>query len=347
VLTGSAAESMSGMVLDGGWTVGELVDPPGGTGGSFSVRYNVSSATGEKAFLKALDISATLSQSPDVVTALQKLLSDYDFERELVEKCRRMSKVVRGLAFGQAAVSGSMVGPVPYLIFELADGGDVRRYLGSLSSAQDVAWKLRTLHQIAVALQQLHARGIAHQDVKPSNVLVFDERVQKLADLGCASERGKTGPRDHLLFAGDPNYPPLEVFYGYQFQDWDERRFGYDLYLLGSMAAYFFAQQPMSAMLLRHLDQRFFPQNWTGTFLEVLPYLEHAFALALSELRQTIPDPILAMEISPVLAELCNPDPARRGVPTSRRPRSRFALEHYVSRFDHFAKLATIKARVR
>lgn len=336
---------MSGLVLDGGWTVGDRLDPPGGTGGCFSVRYRVTSAAGVGAFLKALDISATLSQSPDIVSALQKLLTDYEFERELVEKCNRMSRVVRGLAFGQATVPGSFVGPVPYLIFELADGGDVRRYLGSLDSIHDIAWKLTALHDIATGLNQLHGKNIAHQDLKPSNVLVFEHKTRKIADLGCATERGKIGPRDHLLFSGDPNYPPLEVFYGYEFKDWDERRFGYDLYLLGSMIAFFFTQQPMSALLLRHLDQRFYPQTWKGTFAEVLPYLHTAFSQALRELRGHIEDASLADGLTRIVSELSNPDPARRGVPASRRPRLRYALEYYVSDFNLLATRATYKSK--
>ena len=42
------------------------------------------------------------------------------------------------------------------------------------------------LAQIARALQFLHARGVAHNDVKPENVLVFEDGVYKLADLGYA-----------------------------------------------------------------------------------------------------------------------------------------------------------------
>lgn len=340
----SAAESLSGLTLEGGWIVGDRIDPPGGTGGCFSVRYHVRSTDGEDAFLKALDISSTWGSTTDFVAALQKLLRDYEFERGLVEKCTGMSRVVRGLAFGQAIVPNSVVGPVPYLIFELANGGDVRRYLGSVENAHDVAWKLSALHHVATGLDQLHRQGIAHQDLKPSNVLVFENNIRKIGDLGCASERGNPGPRDGLLFAGDPNYPPLEVFYGYQFTDWDEQRFGYDLYLLGSMVVFFFTQQSMSALLLRHLNERFYPQTWTGTFLELLPYLQNAFSSALAEFKATISDERLGTELSDVVRQLCNPDPAARGCKDYKRG-SRFALEKFISRFDLLSKRAMIRAR--
>jgi len=340
----SPAESMSGCVLDDGWVVGERVNPSGGTGGCFSVRYNVVSADGRQAFLKALDISARLNTARDVVDAIKDLATDYAFERDIVQKCDGMSKVVRGLAYGQAKIPGSPVGPVPYLIFEFAEQGDVRRHLGALESATDVAWKLETLHHISIGLMQLHKKDIAHQDLKPSNVLVFPD-VRKIADMGCASERGRGGVRDHLAFAGDPSYPPLDIFYGYESTDWEERRFGYDFYLLGSMVVFFFTQEAMSALLLTHLDESFFPNNWGGSFFEVLPYVQHAFANSLEEFRANVPDDEIAKALSIIVNELCNPDPRQRGLPPSRRAISRFSLDQYVSRFNHLARLAAFKLK--
>jgi serine/threonine protein kinase len=344
--TGSPAQSMTGHVLEGGWVVGERIDPSAGTGGCFSVRYSVTNASGQRAFLKALDISAPLKRTPDLVTALKELLEDYELERRVVEKCAKASRIVRGLAHGQADVAGSAIGPVPYLVFEYADGGDVRRHLGSLAWDVETAWKLETLHHVAVGLMQLHKLDIVHQDLKPSNVLVFPD-VRKIGDMGSASDRSSPRRRDGDAIAGDPMYPPLEVFYGYRSPEWDYR-LGYDLYLLGSMIAYFFTQEAMSALLAQHLDETFYPAKWTGTFDEVLPYLQNAFAAAIESIRQHIEDAEIATEVASLLRELCNPDPSRRGLRQSgATARSRFSLDYYVSRLDRLAKLATYKGKKR
>jgi serine/threonine protein kinase len=61
---------------------------------------------------------------------------------------------------------------------------------------------------MATGLHELHSQRIAHQDLKPSNVLVFSQREAKNADLGRATLRGQVGPFDEFPVAGDLSYAP-------------------------------------------------------------------------------------------------------------------------------------------
>src|SRR5205823_2049082 len=67
-----------------------------------------------------------------------------------------------------------------------------------------------SLHHIATGLYQLHSAEVAHQDLKPSNILVFEGSTSKIADLGCASVKGVASPRDSAAFAGDRTYAPTD-----------------------------------------------------------------------------------------------------------------------------------------
>ena len=59
------AEQLTGLKLDGGWTVGDLIPRlPGHSGGNFSTSYFVSGADKTNAFLKAMDYQDALN-SPD------------------------------------------------------------------------------------------------------------------------------------------------------------------------------------------------------------------------------------------------------------------------------------------
>jgi serine/threonine protein kinase len=205
------AKQLVGLTLEDTWNVTELLErPPGATGGCFSQSYRVVAADGRKAFLKALDYTEALTNSDDPARVLAALTTAYNYERDLLAKCkgRRMSRVVTILADGKVRVSDSIDGTVQYLIFEEA-AHDARSRMGS-GEQFDLALRLRALHHVATGIRQLHGLEIAHQDLKPSNVLMFDD-CSKVGDLGCASQKGTAAPRDALTIPGDPAYAPPEL----------------------------------------------------------------------------------------------------------------------------------------
>ena len=333
-----AAEQLLGKTLEGGWIVAEkLQRPPASTGGCFSCGYIVQK-TDERAFLKALDFSIAFGNPPNMVDTLNFLTSVYMHERDLCRKCtqRRMSHVVNVLADGIIVIDSTNPAgsSVPYLIFELADG-DIRSQLVNF----DIAFCLRSLHHVAIGLQQLHGNDIYHQDIKPSNVLLFSKGISKLGDLGCAVTRLNPGPRDPgVSIAGDPNYAPPEQLY--KKANWREYRAAGDLYLLGSMVMFLFAGSSMTASIVARMDPSFHMKKGQMTFEDALIYIRDAFGRSVDDLRASMPES-LRVSLTQIVKELCDPDPELRGNPKDRSGHhNQYAIHRYVTAFDLLATRA-------
>jgi len=342
------AECLTNLELKDGWNVVSIVkSPPRSTGGHFSVGYLVKNNDGKIAYLKALDFSGAF-QAPDPARALQSMTEAYNFERDLLTRCktRKLDRVVTPIADGTVTVPGPFgpLGAVCYLIFEHAKG-DIRNEIAGLAEF-DLAWCLRSLHQTAVGLKQLHSTGIAHQDLKPSNVLVFSESGAKIADLGRASDSNLKSPVDDILIPGDVGYAPPEQFYpspdGRDFYD----RCLSDLYLLGSLFFFYFSGCSATQAIQAKITG-FKGMNFTNTnFKNDLPYIRQAFMESLEDLKtQIIPFARqFTDDIIQLIRELCEPDPNLRGDCRSYTSSIlHHDLERYISRLDLLARKAEMK----
>ena len=338
------AERLVGKTLLNSWFVEESIPRIGNaTGGHFSASYIVKSNRGHKAFLKAMDYEKAL-KSNNPASELQAMTAAFNFERNLLEQCRnkKLSRVVRVLDSDiLRPQNGNPYEVVQFLIFELAKG-DIRSYI-EINKNFDTAWTLRTLHNIAAALQQLHMKQIVHQDLKPSNILVFDRNnISKIADLGRANSRELTAPHDDAIIAGDKTYAPPELLYGQVSQDWEVRRLGCDMYQFGSMVVFFIEGCSITHLLFSRLNNRYHPNQWSGKYSEVLPYIQREFAQVIRDLKESTRTDF-ADEIADTVKQLCNPDPAERGHPKAIRIGvNQYSLERYVSNFDKLAKRAEL-----
>lgn len=337
------AQRLAGRKLSNGWKVEKMLDrPAGSTGGQFSSSYIVRSIAGGKAFLKAVDYTKALS-AKDPAKELQLLTAEYLFERSLLEKCksRKLSRIVRIMDSGTIRIDDSdATSVVEYLIFELANG-DIRSFV-DFGTSLDNAWNLRTLHQAAAAVRQLHGIRVAHQDLKPSNVLVFDGGHLKLADLGRAFDFSVSVPHDALELAGDPTYAPPELLYDNTDPDWRERRLACDLYLLGSLVVFFYTGFSTTQLLLALLPREYHFKEWGDGYPAVLPYIQQVFAQILRVLRENVP-PVMADDIVGSVRELCNPAPDKRGRPEGvSSSESKYSLSRYVTKFDLLASRAEV-----
>ncbi len=337
----NAAHNLLGLTLSTGWQVTKKIEKTDNqTGSFFSVCYLVEK-DGETCFLKAFDFAKflTLSQSGggSVVDAMNDMTTAYRYERDLSEHCR--NKHVDKVAFvkqaGEETVVGFTIPVVPYLIFDLAKG-DVRKVL-NLSSDLDYAWRFKSLHDIAIGIKQLHAIEVTHQDLKPSNILVFNNKdfsgESKLGDLGRSICRDIDGPYNKMVFTGDITYAPPEIMYNYYERDWLKRVFATDCYLLGSLICFYFTGISMTALLRKHIPDAFGWEKWRGTFEEIVPYLENAFSQALDEFEINITRDDLKQDLREMITYLCNPFPEKRGHPINvAQSGNNYNMERFISK---------------
>jgi serine/threonine protein kinase len=126
------------------------------------------------------------------------------FAREFaIASSLRHRHVVRVLEQGAA-------GSLPYIVMEHLPNGSLVERLGA---TVPVAEALRMLRQAALALAQLHGRGLVHRDVKPANFLVRADGSLALGDFGLATEAGTVQPVAGRL-VGTPRYVAPEQLQG-------------------------------------------------------------------------------------------------------------------------------------
>lgn len=344
----SAAADLLGRTLPGGWTVVEKIVPaPGSSGGNFSINYWVEDGDGRRGFCKVLNFHWLLNSAgdgEDPLDQLKRATTLFQFERDLARACVRLSKVVTALDDGSFVLDGYAVGQVSYIIFEVADR-DIRTLLNE-TDRLDLKVRLRALHHLAAGVQQLHMRNVAHQDIKPSNTLVFPvdsagRRVTKVGDLGRATVLDAPEMEHDLYWiAGDPKYGPPEGLYRAVTDGFGPRRLSCDLYQLGSMICFIFTGLQMTALLFRQLHPQHNWLNWTGTYSEVLPYVRDAFGQAVEQVADDAPSEIRA-RVKDLVRQLCDPEPLKRGhLRTRRYGGSQFALNRIVTDLDRLALAA-------
>lgn len=347
--------NLEGRQLSNDWMVIKRLPVPGevgaegNTGGNFSVGYIVAKA-GKQAFMKVFDIANAFAAPPDrIAFELQRISTAYLHEKDLLELCRsaKLDRIVQVLDNG--TIADGPHPPIFYLIFEQADR-DIRAALGALGTVHD-AWKFKHLHQVAVGLSQLHRHKVAHQDLKPSNVLLFEQANEgaKIADLGRASRIGKEAEHDAYMIAGDPSYAPPEQMYGFSAPDWVDRREACDLYHLGALMCFLFSGMSPTVGVLTLLGRDMLPVPlgpWQGGYQDAVPFLTAAFTKFMSELKPQLPE-WCRQELFELIQSACHPELSKRGDPDSRKMVGRpVGIDRYISRLQMLVKKGEIQARL-
>ena len=339
------ADNLEGYTL-GKWTVQSKIPHNASTGGFFSIGYNVIDDKGNEGFLKALDFSKAF-RTPSPMDTLRSMTNAYTYERDLLNKCRdkRLRYIVKIVDCGEFHLDFKDYPPntmvpypdVSYIVLEKAEAS-VRSII-DISKSIDYAWALRSLHNVAVGIQEMHGVQIAHQDIKPSNVLLFESKKKsKLTDFGRSSTIDQAAEHDDLSCAGDISYSPFEQLYGVVHPDWKVRRYSCDMFMFGNLIMTYFNNISVTTSVINQLHPNFHPRNWPGTYDELLPQIELAFTECIENFNQNV-DEELRKELIIMIKQLCHPDIKKRGIVRSQGLKSvQFSLQQYISRLDLLAR---------
>jgi len=320
-----------GSPLTGGWVIREPRHVQRDSA-SACRSYVAENEKGEHAFVKVLDPRANGS-----LEEAQKHLSLFIYEKDVVDVCgsRHMHRVIRGLEYGTLKTPEPFSMSLHYLIFEWADC-DLRSQI-DLDERSHLAVVLRWLHHAATGLQQLHFSEIAHQDIKPANILVMPNRTAKLGDLGRA--HSQSIPRPNLKEERDPTYTAPELLYGGSIQSFDDRC-AVDMYAFGGLAFFLVTGMSLNAELTRELAPMHHWATWRGALEDAMPYVRRAFEVVMQRAISNL-DPAVLGRLAPAMRQLCDPDPMQRGHPSNRAGNGpRFGFQRYVSIFNVLASEA-------
>ena len=314
---------------------------PDDQSGFWSSCYTVKNEKGELAFLKAYNYVYAFRGGTASADVLKFMTENYTYERDLLNFCSeyKMRRVVTAIDSGEYSEPKELI-PVPYLVFEIAQG-NLKTYQALKNP--DLAWKLKSFHGALVGLSQLHKARIVHQDIKPSNILIFGDIITKISDLGSATQFNNESNWAKDEHCGDLRYAPVELLYKYFSPDWDTRRFGADFFMMGGLLTYMVTDSHFLALMHQKIPENQKFTNFGGTFQQAIPFLMKAYHETLDEIKDLIPEDIRS-ELLEIIAEFSHPVPEERGNPQRllriRLRHRQFSLQRYISKIDRISKMA-------
>lgn len=167
--------------------------------GAMSTVYEARDAKDRRVALKVLHTQTTLSQEQ---------------QRALVERLEREARVMLRLAHPNVVrlFDIGQQGDEHFLVMEYLDGPTLRARLdtGPLSLLE----ASRLLEQAAAALDAIHAQGVVHRDVKPSNMMLVGDGIVKLMDFGVARQGDDMTITQTGMIVGSPAYMSPEQVRG-------------------------------------------------------------------------------------------------------------------------------------
>lgn len=121
----------------------------------------------------------------------------------------------------------------PYLVMPLATGGSLRDAMSD-GRADDKGWWIEVFQGVAAGIAQAHENGIFHRDLKPRNILLFDEGP-RVSDFGIAKQLDLDAT---TLTKSEQELGTLRYMSPEQFASSKEAKKPADVYALGKIFAH-------------------------------------------------------------------------------------------------------------
>nr|WP_295506169.1 protein kinase [uncultured Pseudoalteromonas sp.] len=335
--------ALEGLVTDSGWTIGKLINTTSGSGGNFCTRYTAISPEGRVGFLKAMDLSKVAAKP---LEEMNRTISEYLFEQNILDHCKdsKLTRVVTPLDSGEilSPISLPPLNRVFYIIFELAEGDLRAQFINNGVTSWKTVFK--SLHHVAVGIKQLHQIGIAHQDIKPSNILCFENEQSKISDLGRVTDVNGTSPFSSQSFTGDRSYAPIEVHYRIPISDFIDRRLS-DIHMFGSLIYHVISGAQITPVLIEE-SRLIMPHIDRATYSDALPFIKSAFATIINRFKEECEnqfDDEIASDLAEIVNELCFPDHLIRGNAKHTSKVMRLSMEKYISKMAGIIRKCQIK----
>lgn len=321
-----ACNDLTGTII-GGWTIGKRIENIDST--AKYVLFYEASKDGVPAIMKVLNVEKCLNPpsldgAKDQNDLMARETGSFHFERMLAEQCagNHMGNVIRYLDSGEEMLPDYIVKNVNYIVYELSEGkiGDFLKFSNKTDFAADLGLlvdKLKSLHQVAKGVKQLHTNLIAHHNITPLNIEVFDDKsLFKVSGLQKSRTRQAilNSPVSAKLFDGDYTFAPPEAYFGYKISEEMSTYYQIDTYMLGNLVVYYLSSMNLTTLISTKSPYTLLEWASKGAeYKQVLPDIIKAFYESLDEIKASICEKELRDPIIAIIEGLCHPDPEKRG----------------------------------
>ena len=323
-----ACNDLAGKTI-GGWTVYKSIENVDSTA-QYSLFYEVSK-DGVSAIMKVLNVEKCLNPpsldgAKDQNDLIARETSAFHFERALAEQCAgsHMGNVIRYLDSGEVMLPNYIVKNVHYIVYELSEGkiGDFLRFSIKSDFVADLGLlvdKLKSLHQVTKGVKQLHTKLIAHHNITPLSIEVFDDKsLYKVGGLQKSRTRQAilNSPVSAKLFDGDYTFAPPEAYFGYKISEEMSTYYQIDTYMLGNLVVYYLTSMNLTTLISTKCPYTLLEWSSKGAeYKQVLPDIIKAFYKSLDDIKASVCEKELRDPIIAIIEGLCHPDPEKRGYP--------------------------------